>query len=297
MTSKLLSALVFGVVAILAVACGGGGDESAGSNGTPTPGGVATNEIATETLPSEDVATGESATETPAEDASGGVRLTWWGQAMFVLETSDGTRILMDPYGDIGYRVPDPGEIDADIVTATHDHPDHSNVGLGGGARVLLGLTADGWAEIDERLLDGLRIRSVATFHDGIEGGARGRNAVFIYETAGLRIVHLGDFGQALLTQEQIDAIGEVDVLLIPVGGTFTIDAAAATEVVEQLSPRIIIPMHYKTDALSINLDTVDAFLEGKDVERQAASVQLDASALPEAGSTVVWVLEPAGAD
>ena len=281
-TRVLLPAVLFALLVPLLAACGGGdGDGSAPTATSDT--GATFEPAATVEL---------AATEAPS---AAGVELTWWGHSMFLLVAADGTRVLTDPYGEVGYRVPEPGELAADVVTASHEHGDHNNVALGGGAEIYRGLTADAWAAIDERPSAGLRITNVATFHDDSEGSERGRNAIFVYETGGLRIVHLGDFGQAMLTQEQIDAIGQVDVLLVPAGGVFTIDAVGATAVVAQLAPRITIPMHYKTEALTIGLDPVDAFLAGKEVEEQGDTVSLDPAGLPAAGSGVVWLLTPAG--
>jgi len=267
-TLALAAALAF-------VACGGGSDS--------TP--AATAPSGTEAV---------AATATAPEALAGAVELTWWGQAMFVLRAPDGTGVLLDPYGDIGYRLPDAAELDVDAVTVSHEHFDHNNVALGSGATVLRGLTADGYAEIDEQVGE-VVFRTVASFHDEEEGAARGRNAIFILEVAGLRIVHLGDLGHRL-SDEQIAAIGEVDVLLVPVGGFFTIDAAAATDVVGQTAPRVVIPMHYGTDAVAIEqLAPVDGFLQGKAVDRFASGVALSLDELPEPGSAAVWVLEPAG--
>ncbi|MCH7697850.1 MAG: MBL fold metallo-hydrolase [Chloroflexi bacterium] len=233
--------------------------------------------------------------DSPVTENRGTVELTWWGQAMFVLTTADGTRVLLDPYGEIGYRVPTAEELAADVVTVSHDHPDHSNVTLAGEATVLRGLTADGWASNDETFSD-TRIFSIDAFHDDSEGSERGRNAMFVIETAGLRIAHLGDIGQAELTLEQLDALGQIDVLLIPVGGVFTVDAAGATDIVGQIGPRIVVPMHYGTAVLAFDLDPVEAFLEGKDVREIASStVGFDVDALPEPGAAEIWVLEPAG--
>ena len=115
------------------------------------------------------------AQDTPVIENRGTVELTWWGQAMFVLTTADGTRVLLDPYGDIGYSIPAAEALAADVVTASHEHPDHNNVALGGDATVLRGLTSDGWAAIDE-VFDETRIFSVESFHDNTEGSDRGRN-------------------------------------------------------------------------------------------------------------------------
>jgi len=193
-------------------------------------------------------------------------RLTWYGQSCFLLESAGGTRVVMDPIpGGIGYTPP--VDLRADAVTISHEHPDHNNVLLvQGKPRVLRGLTADkkGWMKIDEKVKD-VAIRSVGVYHDEEKGAKRGLNTVFLYEVSGVRIAHLGDLGHEL-SDQQLSGIGSVDVALIPVGGFYTIDAGKATRVIDQLRPRlIVVPMHYKTDVLTIKeLATVDAFLAGK---------------------------------
>jgi len=202
-------------------------------------------------------------------------KLTWMGQACFLLETPAGTRILMDPISKgIGYEVPQ--GFKADIVTISHEHSDHNNVAFvtANKPRVIRGLTADkkGWTRVDEKLKD-VSIRSVGVYHDGERGAVRGLDTVFIFETGGVRIAHLGDLGH-VLNADQLAAIGAVDVLLIPVGGKFTIDGLEATRVIEQLRPRImVIPMHYKTDASTIKeLEPLTLFLDGKaNVRRETA--------------------------
>ncbi len=192
--------------------------------------------------------------------------LTWYGQSCFLLESASGTRIVIDPVaGNLGYLPP--ADLHADAVTISHDHPDHNNLGLlQGKPRVFRGLTADkkGWVRINDRVKD-ITIRSVGVYHDPKRGADLGLDTVFIFETGGVRIAHLGDLGHAL-TDQQISAIGSVDVVLVPVGGGSTIDAQTATYVVDQIRPRlIVIPMHYKTDALtSKDLAPVDAFLAGR---------------------------------
>ena len=193
-------------------------------------------------------------------------KLTWYGQSCFLLETAAGTRIVMDPIPKgIGYELPQ--GMKADVVTISHEHFDHNNVGfVTGKPRVIRGLTADkkGWARVDEKFKD-VSIRSVGVYHDAERGAARGLDTVFIFEVGGVRIAHLGDLGH-VLNDEQLAAIGAVDVLLVPVGGKFTIDAAKATRVIEQLRPRLmVIPMHYRTDAVTIKeLEPIGLFLEGK---------------------------------
>lgn len=217
----------------------------------------------------------------PAGKGAAGASLTWFGQACFLLQTRAGARVVMDPIpGAIGYTPPT--DLKADVVTVSHEHADHNNVALVAGTgkegspKVLRGLSEDkkDWVKHKQKVKD-VQIRSVGVYHDGEQGKQRGLNSVFVFETGGLKIAHLGDLGH-LLTDVQLKEIGPVDVVLIPVGGVFTIDAAQATRVVEQLKPRtIVVPMHYKTDALVIKeLAPVDAFLQGKaQVRRETGNV------------------------
>ena len=193
-------------------------------------------------------------------------KLTWLGQSCFVLETAAGTRIVMDPIPK-GLGYPLPGGLKADAITISHEHADHNNLGLlSNKPRILRGLTADkkGWTKIDEKVKE-VGVRSIGVYHDGNRGTERGINTVFVFEVAGMRLVHLGDLGHEL-TDDQLSEIGAVDVVLIPVGGATTLDAHLATRVIDQLHPRVmVIPMHFKTDAATDkDLAAVDSFLAGK---------------------------------
>jgi L-ascorbate metabolism protein UlaG (beta-lactamase superfamily) len=144
-----------------------------------------------------------------------------------------------------------------DLVTVSHEHTDHNATDLADGDPivVLRGLGLDGWAKIDQTI-KGVRVRTVGVFHDETQGTQRGKNAIFVFDVDGLRVAHLGDLGH-VLSNEQIKEIAAVDVLLIPVGGFYTIDARKAAEVVNQLNPKIIVPMHYKTAGLAASLASV----------------------------------------
>jgi L-ascorbate metabolism protein UlaG (beta-lactamase superfamily) len=203
--------------------------------------------------------------------------LTWYGQSCFLLESATGTRVVMDPIpSNIGYLPP--ADLRADAVTVSHEHPDHNNVALvRGKPRILRGLTPDkkGWMKIDEKVKD-IAIRSVGVYHDDKKGAEIGLNTVFVFEVGGVRIAHLGDLGHTL-TDQQLSAIGSVDVVLVPVGGVWTIDARKATEVVDQIRPRLVaIPMHYRTELLTIKeLATVDGFLAGRSNVRRETGTRL----------------------
>jgi L-ascorbate metabolism protein UlaG (beta-lactamase superfamily) len=194
------------------------------------------------------------------------VKLTWFGQSCFLIESPGGAHILTDPISKgVGYELPVGLKVNA--VTVSHEHPDHNNVALAGPrARVLRGLTPDkkGWTKIDTKVKD-VAIRSIGVYHDTVRGAERGLDTIFIFEVGGLRIAHLGDLGHDL-DDKQLSAIGSVDVVLIPVGGAFTIDAAQATHIIDQLRPRLlVVPMHYRTrSSTATQLATVDEFLAGK---------------------------------
>jgi L-ascorbate metabolism protein UlaG (beta-lactamase superfamily) len=177
--------------------------------------------------------------------------ITWLGHSCFRLKGSHAT-VITDPYSaDLGYSL---GKPTARIVTVSHEHPGHGYVeGIGGEPRVV---SRPGEYEINDVLIIG-----IATFHDGEGGSKRGKNTVYLMEIDEVSVCHLGDLGHAL-TSEQIEDIGNVDVLLLPVGGVSTLNAPMAAEVVRQLEPKAIIPMHYKTPALKRELEPVDRFLK-----------------------------------
>jgi L-ascorbate metabolism protein UlaG (beta-lactamase superfamily) len=180
-----------------------------------------------------------------------------------------------------------------DAVLVSHEHADHNNVNLATGNPVVLrGLIAAGWNPIDQVVKDthvSTMSPPVPIFHDNQEGSQRGRNSIFIIEVDGLRLVHLGDLGH-VLTAEAIKAIGRADIVLVPVGGVYTIDANAASQVISQLNPRIAVPMHYKTLRMQANWPGagVEPFLQGKTVERPNSSrINISSATLP-AQPTVV---------
>jgi L-ascorbate metabolism protein UlaG (beta-lactamase superfamily) len=193
--------------------------------------------------------------------------LFWLGQSCFVIDVAD-TRILVDPYNPkMGYEVKTVEGVD--VVTVSHEHGDHNYVEMAAGKPLVLrGLTKDGFNAINQKI-DGVSIRSVNSYHDASQGKERGRNAIFIYEIAGsqppLRLVHMGDFGEKRLTAEQLKAIGAVDVLLLPVGGYFTIGPAEADQIIADLKPKIVVPMHWKTaKTAKLPIQDASAFLKGR---------------------------------
>ncbi|MGI6468641.1 MAG: MBL fold metallo-hydrolase [Syntrophomonadaceae bacterium] len=173
----------------------------------------------------------------------------WLGHASFLIDSPSG-RILTDPFDkQVGYpQYKEP----VDIVTVSHQHYDHNAVeGLQGNPQVI---SQPGIFQIGP-----VRIEGIESFHDRKQGKLRGKNIIYKISLEGLDIVHLGDLGHILETR-QIEAIGNVDILLLPVGGIYTIDAHEAKTVAEQLKPVIIVPMHYKTKPLTIELDPLEKF-------------------------------------
>jgi L-ascorbate metabolism protein UlaG (beta-lactamase superfamily) len=179
------------------------------------------------------------------------MEITWFGHSCFRLKGAHAT-VITDPFPpELGYAL---GKPTARIVTVSHAHPGHSYVqGIGGDPHI-----ANGPGEYE---ISGVFIIGFATYHDAEEGRSRGKNTAYFLEIDGVKIVHLGDLGHAL-GAESVEEIGDVDVLLVPVGGVSTINAAQAAETVRRLEPKIVVPMHYKTPALTRELGTVDGFLK-----------------------------------
>jgi L-ascorbate metabolism protein UlaG (beta-lactamase superfamily) len=175
----------------------------------------------------------------------------WFGHAMFLVADDQGTRVVTDPFDpQIGYAFPD---LEASVVLVSHDHYDHANVGAVKGSPVVLHKAGNYSAAGD------LDIEGLQSAHDASGGAERGANIIFHWSMAGITLAHLGDLGHRL-TPEQVMRLRGVDVLFLPVGGTFTIDDALAEETVRELAPRIAIPMHFKTEALKIPVQGVKPF-------------------------------------
>jgi L-ascorbate metabolism protein UlaG (beta-lactamase superfamily) len=208
------------------------------------------------------------------------------GHAAFVITSDAGLKIITDPYETspgLTY-----GEIteSADVVTVSHDHFDHCNVAAVRGNPEVVRRTGRSAAK-------GIEFNGIASYHDDAGGTLRGNNIIFCFELDGIKVCHLGDLGH-LLDDKQLAEIGSVDIVLIPVGGSFTIDARAASQVCEQLKPKVIIPMHYRTEKSFPDIAGVDEFIKGKsNVTRQDSSeVEFKAGELP--ATSQIIVLKPA---
>ena len=208
--------------------------------------------------------------------------ISWLGHSCFRIKGRHGIVIITDPFSpSLGYSL---GKSTARIVTVSHQHPGHSYVqGIDDEPRLV---TKPGEYEIS-----GVLIIGIATFHDGEEGRKKGRNTVYLMEIDEVSVCHLGDLGH-VLTAEQVEEIGNVDVLLLPVGGVSTINAPKAAEVVRQLEPKIVVPMHYKTQALNRELEPVESFLKEVGVKEVNSQPKLSftKSSLP--ASTQVFLLD-----
>ena len=222
-----------------------------------------------------------------ASTAYAQVKIQWFGQACFLITSPAGVKILVDPFGpDLGYPMPD---VTPDVVLVTHEHFDHNYVQMAkGNPQAFHGLNSNGdWNTIDTKIKD-VRIYSVAAWHFEKEKDAsRGKDTVMVMEFPGLRLVHVGDIGRAF-TKTQLDNLGKVDVLMVPVGSVYTIDAAGADKVIGQINPKLVFPMHYKTAALKIQLDKIDAFLAGKNNVRKISGNTYLIDKLPDKQKIIV---------
>ena len=186
------------------------------------------------------------------------MKLQWLGHSSFRLEESTGASVVTDPYHSyIGIEMP---EVTADVVTVSHKHDDHSCVGAVKGNPMIIDTV--GYFDVK----DSIGILGIETNHDEVDGEKRGKNIIYKYRIDGIDVCHMGDIGEEC-TPELAEAIGPVNILLIPVGGEYTIDADIAKDYVDKLMPDMVIPMHYRTRGVDLDIDKVDAFLRHFDDE------------------------------
>jgi len=211
------------------------------------------------------------------------LKISWLGHSCFKIEDDSGKVVVTDPFDEsVGYPLP---RIRADVVTVSHDHHDHNNVKVLEGNPVVVRGSG-------KQTAAGIEFEGIATYHDEKKGKLRGKNTIFCFEIDGVRVCHLGDLGHQL-GEKEAAALGEVDVLMIPVGGTFTLDAGGAKKLIGQIKPRIAIPMHFKTAAVppSFGIYPADDFLSGQHVERPGTTIAVSKESLPGAGVGPVVVL------
>ncbi len=206
------------------------------------------------------------------------MKVRWLGHASFLITSEKGTRIITDPYesGGFGGSVKyGPIKEEADIVVVSHDHADHNYLGdIKGSPQVVRGAGTHRVGEIE--------LKGVPAHHDTSLGRERGNITMTVFTVDGIRVCHVGDLGHQP-TDQQLADLGLVDVLLVPVGGFYTIDATEATHLVERMAPRVVIPMHFRTDKCLFPISDVEDFLKGKTTVRRpgASEIEIKKETLP----------------
>ncbi|MCX7883823.1 MAG: MBL fold metallo-hydrolase [Caloramator sp.] len=209
------------------------------------------------------------------------MRIKWLGHSCFKITMNNGVRILTDPFDDnVGYRIP---SVEADIVTISHNHYDHNFTDcIKGNFKII--------DKVGNFYIKDITINGIHTYHDEVFGAKRGDNTVYLFEYEGIRLCHLGDLGH-ILSDEQIKMLGRIDILLIPVGGVYTINSDEALELVKKINPKVIIPMHYKTPVLKFDLDDVEKFLKSFNRVERLKSQVLEIKNEDINNETLVYVL------
>jgi L-ascorbate metabolism protein UlaG (beta-lactamase superfamily) len=214
------------------------------------------------------------------------MKVKWLGHACFLITSKAAVKVITDPYavgGGINYS---PIGESADIVVVSHDHDDHNNVSAVQGKPEVVKGTGT-------KTVKGIPFQGIATSHDASQGQQRGVNTVFCFTIDGLKLCHLGDLGH-VLNPGQVTEIGRVDILFVPVGGFFTIDASVAGQVCDQLQPRVAIPMHFKTPKCVYPIAGVEGFLKGKKAVRKVAGSETDFELEKLSTASEIVLLEPA---
>ncbi len=217
------------------------------------------------------------------------MHIIWHGQSCFQITAArakaEQASIVIDPFDEAtGLKVP---SLSADALLITHDHHDHNNKKAVKGDPLVI--ESPGEYEIKD-----VYIQGIPAWHDEKEGKERGANTIYIIEAEDMRLCHLGDFGQKELETSQLDKIGDVDILMVPVGGVYTINSKGAAKVIAQLEPRIVIPMHYHIPKLKVKLEGVDKFLKemGKKSTEAQNKLLIKRKDLP-SEETKIIVLKP----
>jgi len=188
------------------------------------------------------------------------MQISWLGQACFQLniQRSNGdVKVIIDPYKDIGLKLP--RNLSADLVLTTHSHHDHAEVGAVTAVKEGEQLVVSSPGEYESHAV---MVYGIPAWHDNTQGKERGEVVMYVLEAEGMTVAHLGDIGQKELTEQQLEQLGHVDILMIPIGGVYTVDAAGAMALISQIEPRVVIPMHYGVPGLTVKLEGVDKFLK-----------------------------------
>ena len=210
------------------------------------------------------------------------MKIKWIGHSSFLIESEKGIKIITDPFDEtLGYKL---SRSKVNIVTVSHEHFDHNYVrGVKGRPVVFKGLV--------NRESHKMEFRGIASYHDSVCGVQRGSNTIFVIKADGLNLCHLGDLGH-ILNSDKLAEIGDVDILFIPVGGFYTIDSSQATQITKDIKPKIVIPMHYKTEAIKFSIDPVEIFLSENDNVQRLESNEFDITEDTLPKSTQIYVLQ-----
>jgi L-ascorbate metabolism protein UlaG (beta-lactamase superfamily) len=213
------------------------------------------------------------------------MKIKWYGHAAFMITSEQGVKIITDPYesGGLGGQISyGPIKDQADIVSISHDHADHNYIKSLPGSPEMAKSSGS-------QTMKGIPIKGIPTYHDSSRGSERGANTIFTFFVDGIRICHLGDLGH-ILSNKDLAEIGPVDILLIPVGGYFTIDPKEATKVAEQIKPRVLIPMHFKTNKCGLPIVPAEAFLKGKSNQKRpkVSEMSFEKKTLPQQMEIIV---------
>lgn len=217
------------------------------------------------------------------------MKVKWLGHACFEITTSQNIKVLTDPYNSSAY-----GDIftyqevfpEVDLVTISHRHSDHGYIeGVPGKPEVIDKPGASSFKD--------LKVKGISTYHDQNEGKERGQNIIFLIDDGNIQLVHCGDLGH-IPEKNKLIEIKEKDILLIPIGGFFTIDANEALEIIDQIKPRVVIPMHFKNEKCKFTIDDHTKFISGQDkvTRLNKTDIEIDFDSLP--GQTEIYILNPA---
>lgn len=179
--------------------------------------------------------------------------IQWLGQSFFKVETKNQI-IALDPFSEDAAGLK-PSRFKADLLLISHPHSDHNNKSAILGEPFVL----EGPGEIEK---EGIFIEGILSYHDNRSGRDRGLNTIYKIKTEDLTLCHLGDLGEKILKEETLEKLSDIDILLIPIGGNYTIDAEEAIAIINQIEPKIIIPMHYQLKGSKIKLETLEKFLK-----------------------------------
>ena len=213
------------------------------------------------------------------------MEISWYGQSCFRIKAKEGI-VVIDPFVKIGLVEP---KLKADICLVTHNHPDHNNISLVSGISSAKPFFVSGPGEYE---IGNIIVNGINSSHTSGEEGEP--NTIYTFTAEGISVCHLGDLGQKSLSDAQLEALNGVDILMVPVGGKYTIDGKEAVDIISQIEPKIVIPMHYKIAGLTIDIDDITKFTkaEGVSGESKEPVLKISAATMPEEERETV-ILKP----